>query len=124
MIQKESLLFVVDNSGVKKVKCLQVKNSPKLNSGKIGDIIVVSVKSLQKKISTKIKRGDIFYAVIVRSQSKLNRSDSQWVHFFDNAVILINKNLKPIGNRIVGPVLKSLRQMKSLKLISISSGLI
>jgi large subunit ribosomal protein L14 len=123
MIQKESFLRVVDNSGVKYVKCLQVKNSSFAN---IGDILVVSVKSLQKKLkfSMKIKKGDIFYAVLVRTQNKLTKIDSQWLHFFDNAVILINKNFKPLANRVFGPVLKSLRQMKSFKLISISSGLV
>jgi len=123
MIQKESFLRVVDNSGVKYVKCLQVKKS---TLGNIGDVLVVSVKSLQKKIkvSSKIKKGDIFYAILVRTQNKLVKADYQWLHFFDNAVVLINKNFKPLGNRVFGPVLKSLRQMKSFKLVSISSGLV
>jgi large subunit ribosomal protein L14 len=126
MIQKETFLRVVDNSGVKYVKCLQVKKSPKSSSGNIGDVLVVSVKSMQRKtkFSSKIKKGDIFYAILVRTRSKLIKIDSQWLKFFDNAVVLVNKSLKPIANRIIGPVLKSLRQMKSLKLISISSGLV
>lgn len=126
MIQKETFLRVVDNSGVKHVQCLQVKKSTKSSSGNIGDVLVVTVKSLQKKtkFSSKIKKGDIFYAIVVRTQNKLTKIDSHWLNFFDNAVILINKNFKPIANRIIGPVLKSLRQMKSLKLVSISSGLI
>ena len=57
-------------------------------------------------------------------QNKLVKADYQWLHFFDNAVVLINKNFKPLGNRVFGPVLKSLRQMKSFKLVSISSGLV
>jgi large subunit ribosomal protein L14 len=123
MIQKESFLRVIDNSGVKYVKCLQVKSSA---SASVGDILVVSVKSLQKKLkfSSKIKKGDIYYAILVRTKNKLTRVDSQWLHFSDNAVILINKNFKPLANRVFGPVLKSLRQMKSFKVISISSGLV
>ena len=126
MIQKETFLRVVDNSGVKYVKCLQVKRSSKLGCGKIGDILVVSVKSVQKKNPpfNKIKKGDIFYAILIRTKMKLFKTDSQWVTFFDNSVILLNKNFKPVANRVIGPILKSLRQMKLFKLISISSGLV
>lgn len=124
MVQKETLLRVVDNSGVKFVKCLQVKKSSKIGCGKIGDILVVSVKSTQKQTKhfSKIKKGDIFYAVIVRTKKKLKKFDFSWASFFNSCVILINKNFKPVGNRIVGPVFKELRKKKCLKLLIISSG--
>jgi len=126
MIQKETVLRVIDNSGVKYVKCLQVKKSLQISSCQVGKILVVSVKSIQRKtkFSSKIKKGDILYAVLVRAKNKHLKIDSQWYSFFDNSVVLINKALKPIGNRIMGPVLKSLRQIKFFKLISISSGFI
>jgi large subunit ribosomal protein L14 len=123
MIQKETFLRVVDNSGVKFVKCLQVAKSSNSSDGKIGDILVVSVKSMQKKRNiSKIKRGDIFYAILIRTKNKIIKMDSQWLHFFENAVILTNKNLKPVANRIIGPVLRLLRSTKTIKLISMSSG--
>jgi len=126
MIQRETFLRVADNSGAKMVKCLQIKKSSRSSLGVVGDLLIVSVKSLQKKskFSSKIKRGDIFYGILIRSQAKIFKSDCQWVHFFDNAIVLISKNLKPIGSRIIGPVLKILRQVKSIKLISLSSGLV
>ena len=51
MIQKETFLRVVDNSGVKFVKCLQVAKSSNSSDGKIGDILSL-VLSLCKKNET------------------------------------------------------------------------
>lgn len=125
MIQKQTFLKVLDNSGVQYVKCLQVKKLSKYGFGKIGDILVVSVSDKKKtKYVSRIKKGDIFYAILVRTQKKKTTPDGHWLNFFDNSVILITKNFKPVANRIIGPVLKYFRHMKSFKLISISSGLI
>jgi large subunit ribosomal protein L14 len=126
MIQKETLLQVVDNSGVRFAKCLQVKKTSNLGRGLIGDIVVVSVKTVQKKLklSNKIKKGDILYGVIVRTKNRFLKIDSEWCVFFQNSIVLINKSGKPLGSRIFGSLPKMLRQKKCFKIISLSSGIV
>jgi large subunit ribosomal protein L14 len=126
MIQKETLLQVVDNSGVRFAKCLQVKKASNLGRGSIGDVVVVSVKRVQKKLksSNKIKRGDILYGIVVRTKNRFFKMDSEWCLYLQNSIVLINKNGKPIGSRIVGSLPKILRQKKCFKIISLSSGVV
>jgi large subunit ribosomal protein L14 len=114
MIQKETLLQVVDNSGVRFAKCLQIKKTSKLGRGSVGDIVIVSVKTVQKKLklSNKIKRGDILYGVIVRTKNRFSKMDSEWCMYLQNSIVLINKSGKPLGSRIVGSLPKMLRQKK------------
>ena len=45
MIQMQSRIEVADNSGAKEVQCIKVLGGSKHNIAKLGDIIVVSVKS-------------------------------------------------------------------------------
>ena len=56
MIQTESRLSVVDNTGAKEVLCIKVLKGSKRRYASVGDIIVVSVKralpngNIKKKI--------------------------------------------------------------------------
>jgi len=45
MIQVESRLRVADNSGAKEVLCIKVLGGSKIRYGRIGDIIVCTVKA-------------------------------------------------------------------------------
>lgn len=45
MIQQESRLLVADNSGAKEVLCIRVLGGTKRRYARIGDTIVVAVKS-------------------------------------------------------------------------------
>ena len=62
MIQQESILKVVDNSGAKKVKCIKVLGGFKKRYAGLGDIIVVSVQRLRKKSkkTSKVLKGEFF----------------------------------------------------------------
>jgi hypothetical protein len=44
--------------------------------------------------------------------------------FHENSVGLLNKQLRPIGTRVLGPVLHELRKSKFMKIASISQGFI
>lgn len=107
MIYKETQLYVIDNSGAYKVKCIGFfKNSPK-NFCKVGDIIKISVQSLKKKGNIKVKKGQIFNALI--TSSKKNLGSSLRFNGFNkslgrNTVILLNNNNKLVGTRINSPV--------------------
>ena len=123
MIQQQTVLSVLDNSGAKKVKCVKVLGGYKKKSAYLGDNIVVSVKELRNKFksTSKVKKGEIHRAVILKTKSKIMNKDGSISFFSDNCVCLINKQLKPIGTRITGPISKNLKN-KNFKLVSLSPG--
>lgn len=80
MIQKETLLKVVDNSGVKKVKCIKTFKGTIKKTG-IGELITVSVCKLKNNYKDKINKGDIFKAVIIRQKKKYTKK-TDFLHIF------------------------------------------
>ena len=88
MIQQESRLNVADNSGAKEVLCIRVLGNSGQDYAKIGDKIVVSIKSAIP--ASAVKKGTVSKAVIVRTKNKLRRKDGSYIRFDDNAVVLLN----------------------------------
>lgn len=118
MIISETVLNVADNSGAKKVLCINVLGGSKRKSGHIGDIIVATVKEATP--GGVVKKGEIVRAVIVRTKSRLNRKDGSHIHFNENAVVIINEQNNPRGTRIFGPVARELREKEFMKIISLA----
>ncbi|KAL0398313.1 UNVERIFIED_CONTAM: 50S ribosomal protein HLP, mitochondrial [Sesamum radiatum] len=115
-IQMRTNLKVVDNSGAKRVMCIQALKGRK--GARLGDVIVASVK--EAHVGGKVKKGDVHYAVVVRAAMQRGRCDGSEVKFDDNAVVLINKQGEPIGTRVFGPVPHELRKKKHLKILSLA----
>lgn len=123
MIQMQTRLKVIDNSGAKIVKCLKVLKGFKKKTAKIGDIIVVSVQKVKSgSLSTKVKKGEIYHAVIIRTKKKLNRVTGITVNFEDNSVVLLSNSSVPIFTRIFGRIPRELRAQRMSKLHSLSTG--
>jgi large subunit ribosomal protein L14 len=124
MIQTQSLLKVIDNSGAKSVKCIKILGGFKRKYAILGNIIVVSVQQLRNKakISSKVKKGEIYKAVILRTKRKIWRKDGFNFIFHQNSVALLNKQNKPIATRIFGKIPRELRTNKFIKLASLSLG--
>lgn len=122
MIQEQTKLNVVDNSGGKVVKCIKVLNGSKKKTAKIGDFIKVVVKN--SIFNSKIKKGQILNAIIVRSKFPLKRTDGSYLSFNDNAVLLLNNQNQMIGTRIFGVIAKEIKTIYFKKLISLSSELV
>ncbi len=118
MIQIYTRLNVADNSGAKKVGCIQVLGGTRKRYAYIGDVIVVSVKEASP--NSKVKKGEVKRAVIVRTKKELRREDGSYIRFDDNSAVLINEALEPIGTRIFGPVARELRAKKFMKIISLA----
>ena len=106
MIQQQTVLNVSDNSGAKLVKCIKVIGGFKKKTACIGDIIVVSVLNLRNKSkkTSKVKKGEVLKALIIRTKYKKLKSDGSYIWFGNNSVSLLNKQNKPIGSRVLGPV--------------------
>ena len=84
----------------------------------MGDIIVVSVKEAQPR--TRVKKGDVYSAVVVRTAKGVRRPDGSLVKFDNNAAVLLNNKLEPIGTRIFGPVTRELRGERFMKIVSLA----
>jgi len=118
MIQMQSTLQVADNSGARKVMCIKVLGGSHRRYAGIGDIIKVSIKDAIPR--GKVKKGDVYNAVIVRTASGVRRNDGSLIRFDNNAAVLLNNKLDPIGTRIFGPVTRELRGERFMKIISLA----
>lgn len=118
MIQTNSVLVVADNSGAKKVMCIRVLGSSNKRFARLGDIIVVSVKEAAP--DGNIKKGAVTKAVVVRTKKESRRSDGSYIRFDQNAVVILNNQLEPVGSRIFGPVARELRWKEFTKIISLA----
>ncbi len=118
MIQQQTILNVADNTGAKKLMCIRVLGGSKRRFGRIGDVIVASVK---EAIPTgTVKKGDVVKAVVVRTAKELRREDGSYIKFDDNAAVVINANKEPKGTRIFGPVARELRAKDFMKIVSLA----
>lgn len=127
MLQMQSILRVIDNSGGKFVKFIKVlKKGHSSRFGFVGDLLVVSVRQLRSKnrFLSRVKKGDLVRALLVKTIFPLNRPFGVRIKFSKNAVVLLNKSLKPIGTRVFGSVPKEIRTEKFSKIILLSKGLI
>ncbi|AQU89580.1 50S ribosomal protein L14 [Candidatus Carsonella ruddii] len=122
MIQEQTKLKVIDNSGGKIVKCIKVLNGSKKIFAKIGDLIKVVVKS--SNFNSKIKKGQVLNAIIVRTKFPFRRQDGTCVKFSDNAVLLLNNNKQMIGTRVFGCLAREIKLFYFKKLLSLSNELV
>lgn len=118
MIQMQTKLDVADNTGAREVMCVKVLGGSKRRYAGIGDIIVVSIKTAIPR--AKVKKGEVFKAVVVRTRKGIRRADGSTIRFDNNAAVLLNNQLQPIGTRIFGPVTRELRGEQFMKIISLA----
>ncbi|EDZ68281.1 ribosomal protein L14 [Nitrosococcus oceani AFC27] len=84
----------------------------------IGDIIKVAVKEAIPR--GKVKKGEVYNALIVRTRKGVRRADGSLIRFDNNAVVLLNNQLQPIGTRIFGPVTRELRVENFMRIVSLA----
>ena len=108
MIIKETNLNVADNSGARKVRVFNLYGGRRRNASGVGDVVLCAVKEAIP--NGKVKKGDVVKAVIVRTKYPIQRADGSFVRFDDNACVIINNDLAPVGTRVFGPVARELRE--------------
>lgn len=118
MIQMRTMLDVADNSGARRVMCIKVLGGTRRRYARIGDVIKVSVKEAIPR--GKVKKGEVLNAVIVRTKKGVRRADGSSIRFDENAVVLLNAQLQPIGTRVFGPITRELRGESFMKIISLA----
>ena len=118
MIQQESRLKVADNTGAKEILCIRVLGGSTRRYGKIGDVIVATVKDATP--GGVVKKGDVVRAVVVRTVNKTRRADGSYIRFDENAAVIIKEDMTPRGTRIFGPVARELREKHLMKIVSLA----
>ncbi len=118
MIQPQSRLKVADNTGAKKIMCIRVLGGSRVKYGRVGDIIVASVKEATP--GGAVKKGEVVRAVIVRTAKEYGRADGSHIRFDDNAAVIIGAQNNPRGTRIFGPVARELREKQFMRIVSLA----
>jgi large subunit ribosomal protein L14 len=119
MIQKESRLKVADNTGAREILVIQVMGGSVRRYGRVGDIVVGTVKAATPQSS--VKKSEIVKAVIVRCSKEWRREDGSSIGFDDNAVVILDQDgSNPKGTRIFGPVARELREKGYMKIVSLA----
>jgi large subunit ribosomal protein L14 len=119
MIQQFTRLKVADNSGARDIMCIRVLKGSQPRYGKVGDVLVGSVKVATPNMP--VKKGDVVRAVIVRTKKAIRRADGSTLRFDDNACVVINpQTMEPRGTRIFGPVARELRDKNFMKIVSLA----
>ncbi len=118
MIQMQTVLNVADNSGARRVQCIKVLGGSHRRYARVGDVIKVSVKDAIPR--GKVKKGEVYNAVVVRTRKGIRRNDGSAIRFDQNAAVILNAKLEPVGTRIFGPVTRELRTEKFMKIVSLA----
>jgi large subunit ribosomal protein L14 len=119
MIQTESRLKVADNSGAQEILVIRVTGGSKKRYGRVGDIVVATVKSASTQGN--LKKSEIVRAVIVRTAKEYRRADGSYIRFDDNAAVILADDLtNPRGTRVFGPVARELRDKGFMKIVSLA----
>ncbi|MBO7081635.1 MAG: 50S ribosomal protein L14 [Neisseriaceae bacterium] len=118
MIQMQTMLDVADNSGARRVMCIKVLGGSKRRYASVGDIIKVTVKDAAPR--GRVKKGEVYNAVVVRTAKGVRRADGALIKFDNNAAVLLNNKLEPLGTRIFGPVTRELRTERFMKIVSLA----
>lgn len=119
MIQHETRLKVTDNTGARELLVIHVIGGSRRKFGRIGDVVVGTVKSATPQST--VKKSEVVKAVIVRCSKEWRRKDGSTIRFDDNAAVILDVDgQNPKGTRIFGPVARELREKGYTKIVSLA----
>ena len=126
MIQQQTFLKVLDNSGAKLAKCIQISNGFKRKYARSGDYIVVSIQQLKTKLKkiSKVKKKEVYKALVIKTKLQALTKPGYAKSFSYNAIILLNKQNSPIGTRILTHLPTEIKKKKLQKIINLYFGLV
>ncbi len=115
MIQVQSWLRTMDNSGARYVECIKTLGGFNRKVSFPGDFILVSIKNL--RLIRKVRVGQIHLALITRARKESRYLDGTSSRCANNVVLIVNKKKRVIGTRIFGWVSRKLRRKKFLRIL-------
>jgi len=120
MVQLRTMLTSADNTGARRLMCIQVMGGYRKRYGRIGDIITCVIKEATPH--SMVKKSEIVKAVVVRACKETRRKDGSYIRFDDNAAVIITdlKNKEPKGTRIFGPIPREIKEKGFHKIASLA----
>lgn len=118
MLQEQSIVKIVDNTGAKIGRIFRILGGSKKRSAQIGDLVVLSVQTAEPR--KQIKKKEIHRAVIVRQTKPFRRKDGTYVRFDENAVVIVDEKKEPKGGRIFGPIPREISEKGFTKIASLA----
>lgn len=98
-----AVINCADNSGAKNLYIIAVKSYQgrlnRLPAAGVGDMVMATVKKGKPDLKKKVMP-----AVVVRQRKAWRRKDGVFLHFEDNAGVIINPKGEMKGSAITGPV--------------------
>jgi len=119
MIQPETTVKITDNSGAKIGVVFKVLGGSKRRYARIGDLVVLSVKSAEPR--KQVKKKEVVRGIVVRQKQPFRRKDGSYIRFDENAVVLVEKDKKePRAGRIFGPIPREISEAGYQKIVSLA----
>jgi large subunit ribosomal protein L14 len=118
MIQSQTYLNIVDNSGARKVMCIRVLGASNRKCAHIGDVIIAIIKEAVPNMP--LEKSEVVRAVVIRTCKKFERDNGMMIRSYDNAEVVIDQEGNPKGTRVFGPVAQELRQLNFMKIVSLA----
>jgi len=118
MVQLRSKLQVLDNSGAKVARRIQVKGVMK-RAGHVGRRVVASV--IKATPESTIKKGSVIRGYLTTSVFGISRRNGMKVRFPENGIVLVNKKLEPVASRVTTAMPSDLRSRGRGKRLTLTS---
>ena len=118
MIQVGTNVKITDNTGANTGRVFKILGGSKRRYARLGDLVVLSVKSAEPR--KLVKKKDIVRGVVVRQAKEFRRKDGSYIRFDDNAVVIVDPKGEPRGARIFGPIPRELQERGYQKIISLA----
>lgn len=116
MLKVGTFVKPADNSGASLVQIFGIFGGSGKTTAKIGDVVIVAVKSVRQ--DSNIKKHEKSRAVVVRTRKNYRRPDGSYIRFDDNAVVLLEgSSSDPRGTRIFGPVAREIKALGFDKIV-------
>lgn len=109
MIQQQTRLNLMDNSGAKEVQCIKTLGGFNRTFSYSGDIILVSIKKL--RLVRKVKTGEVYFAIITRTKNQTTFKDGSHSKFNKNIAIILNSK-KSIRDSFIWSCFKKIKKKK------------
>jgi len=127
MIQTQTKLKIIDNSGAKVSQCIKVLGGYRKKTAKVGDTIVVSIKKVKtgnSNTKSKIRKGHVTKALVLQTKKAIHRKDGSSLRFKDNSALILNQQGQPSGTRVLGVIPKEIKQYKQARVASLAPGIL
>lgn len=115
MIQKETYLNIIDNSGASIGKCIHVYTKSKKKVARLGDFVKVSIRKFRKKGLIRVKKDNLYLGLVVQTKKNKQLKNGQSKNFNKNSIILLTPNKKILGTRVLNFIDYELRYKFGVK---------